>query len=342
MKISILSLVLFIALNSGLFGQDIHYSQFFNSALNKNPALTGIFNGDIRIGANYKHQWYSVPVPYLTFSGYYDQKFLNPKNPDHFWSGGALVNYDQAGDSRMTLMQLALSGSFTYLLNKNNLVTAGLQGSLAHRSFKYGSNLRWHNQFDGVMFNDQIPTGEDFDDGRNGFGFVSFGGGLNYRWQQSARTNVNIGGAIYHINTPQHTFFEDGSIERPNRFTINVNSSFQLSDGVDIQIHGLAQFQGPAHEYVPALLLSLHLDRQRGKELRMDIGGMVRLNDEEMDAIIPMVGFDFKNWYVGVSYDINLSDFEIATDNYGGPEISFMYRITNVKPLNNFKTCPIF
>ena len=342
MRISIFTFVLAFFLSSGLYGQDIHYSQFFNSALNKNPALTGIFNGDIRVGANYKHQWYSVPVPYLTFSAYYDQKFLNPRNEDYFWSGGVLLNYDRAGDSRMDLMQFALSGSFTYLLNENNLLTAGLQGSLARRSFRYGSNLRWDNQFDGVMFNEMIPSGEDFEGGRNGFGFVSFGGGLNYRWQRSARTNVNIGGAVYHINTPDHSFFDDGNIDRPNRFTINLNSSFQISDFFDLQFHGLAQFQGPALEYVPAMLISMHINRQRGREFRMDIGGMVRLNDEEMDAIIPMVGFDFRNWYVGVSYDINLSEFEIATDNYGGPEISFIYKITNVKPLHNFKTCPIF
>lgn len=343
MRISLLALAfLFLGFFSPLKSQDIHYSQFFNSALNVNPALTGIFNGDKRISANFRRQWHSVPVPYLTFSGAYDQKFNNPRSTDGFWSGGVLANYDRAGDSRLQLFQLALSGAYTFLLNEKNLVTLGAQGSFAHRSFLFGSELQWDNQFDGVMFNPMLESGESFGDGREGFSYSSFGAGLNYRWQQTSRTNINIGGGFYHLNTPEHNFYEDGSIDWPMRFTANIGSSFQLSDLLDLQIHGLAQFQGPALEIVPALLLSVYINRQRGKEFRMDLGGMVRVNEEEMDAIAPMVGFDFNSWYVGFSYDINLSEFEIATDRRGGPEISFRYIITNVKPLNNFKTCPIF
>jgi type IX secretion system PorP/SprF family membrane protein len=342
MRISLLLLAVFALTGSSLKSQDLHFSQFFNSPLNKNPALTGIFNGDQRIGANYRHQWYSVPVPYLTFSGSYDQKFYNASNPGNFFSGGLLLNYDKSGDSRMVTLQAGLSVSYTVSLNENNLITAGLQGSYLDRSFHYGDNLQWDNQFDGLMFNPGLSSGEPFEEGRHGFSFGTIGAGVNYRWQQTARTNVNIGGAIHQFNTPEHTFYDDGEIDWPNRFSIVLASSFQLSELLDLKVKGLAQFQGPAHEYVPGLLLSFHINRQRGREFTLDVGGMVRLNDEETDAIIPMLGFEFNSWYVGVSYDITLSDFKIATQRYGGPEISFRYIISKVRPLNNFKTCPIF
>jgi len=324
-----------------LFGQDIHYSQFFNSPLNYNPALTGIFNGDQRISANYKHQWYSVPVPYLTFTGSYDQKFLNPRS-DHFFSGGLLMNYDKAGDSRMTLWQLGLSGSYTYALNPRNLVTLGAQASLAHRSFRYGDQLSWDNQFDGIMFNPMLPSGESFDDGRQGFAYGSFGGGIHYRWQESARTHFNIGGGVYHLNKPDHVFYDDDAIDWPIRYSMHFNTSIQLNELMDIQFHGLAKFQGPAHQIVPAVLLSFYVNRQRGQEVRLDVGSMARINQDEADAIIPMIGLDVKNWYIGFSYDINVSQFRMATDRFGGPEISFQYIITHVKPLGTFKSCPIF
>ena len=48
--------------------QDIHFSQFSETPLLRNPALAGIFSGDLRIQAVYRNQWNSVTVPYQTSS----------------------------------------------------------------------------------------------------------------------------------------------------------------------------------------------------------------------------------------------------------------------------------
>ncbi|HRF17259.1 MAG TPA: type IX secretion system membrane protein PorP/SprF, partial [Chitinophagaceae bacterium] len=40
--------------------QDIHFSQFFEAPLLRNPSLAGIFTGDIRVQAVYRDQWNSV------------------------------------------------------------------------------------------------------------------------------------------------------------------------------------------------------------------------------------------------------------------------------------------
>ena len=45
---------------------------------------------------------------------------------------------------------------------------------------------------------------------------------------------------------------------------------------------------------------------------------------------------------VGISYDVNTSAFHTVTDRKGGPEFSVIYIITHVKPLSQFKACPIF
>jgi len=58
--------------------QDIHFSQFYHSPQNINPSLTGVFNGHQRFIGNYRSQWNSVPVSYMTFSGAYDMKFYHP------------------------------------------------------------------------------------------------------------------------------------------------------------------------------------------------------------------------------------------------------------------------
>lgn len=338
----ILLFFLIIGIVGGLKAQDIHYSQFYQSDLNVNPALTGIFSADKRLSASYRHQWYTVPVPYLTFSGAYDQKFYKGGNKSSFFSAGGLFNYDQAADSRLTLAQLSLSGSWTYLLNKNNLLTGGLQLGVAQRSFS-NEDLTWDNQFDGAMFDPMISSGEINLDGTSFFLFNT-SLGLNYRWQKSARTKIDIGGAYMNLFSNTASFFDD-EVDRTTlrpRYTINLQSSFQLVNFLDLRLMGLAQFQAGAMEIVPAAIVRLHLNRNRGKEFALDLGAIARFGQEEMDAIAPKIGFVFSRLQVSLSYDINMSDFNVATERFGGPEIHVLFHITEVKPLNSFKTCPIF
>ena len=46
--------------------QDINFSQFYELPLLRNPALAGIFSGDIQITSAFRSQWQSVTVPYRT------------------------------------------------------------------------------------------------------------------------------------------------------------------------------------------------------------------------------------------------------------------------------------
>ncbi|MGZ3910129.1 MAG: type IX secretion system membrane protein PorP/SprF, partial [Flavisolibacter sp.] len=46
-----------LAMTGTCRGQDIHFSQFFEAPLLRNPSLAGIFTGDIRVQAVYRDQW---------------------------------------------------------------------------------------------------------------------------------------------------------------------------------------------------------------------------------------------------------------------------------------------
>ena len=333
-------MTLFVA--GGISAQDIHFSQFFNSPLNTNPGLTGIFNGDVRFGIHFRNQWHGVPVDYLTFSGFADKKFLG-KNPDNgFFSAGILLNYDRSGDSRMQMMQGALSGSFTYPLNQKNFLTLGAQVGVQNNSLDFSRDLRWDSQFSAMrgLYDADLPTNEPQDKSSNTT--LDVGAGINYRWQKSKRTKIDLGVGAFHLNQPEQNFYSNASVALPMRLSANISTQFQLSDLMDLQIHGLAQFQDEYREYVPALLLSFYINQKKGKEFRFDIGGIGRLNENEIDAIAPMVAFEWKNWYLGINYDANISEFDVATDRNGGPEVHLRHTITTVKPLKNFKNCPLF
>ena len=69
----------FLFILNPLFAQDIHFTQYYNSPLNVSPALTGVFQQDMRIALNWRNQWRSVPVDYRTYSAAFDTKFMEDK-----------------------------------------------------------------------------------------------------------------------------------------------------------------------------------------------------------------------------------------------------------------------
>src|SRR5215218_9074098 len=87
--------------SNSVFSQDIHFSQFFETPLLRNPALAGIFSGDLRIQAVYRTQWGSVTVPYQTGSVNAEYKLPMGSSND-FLSIGGQVLYDKAGTVALT------------------------------------------------------------------------------------------------------------------------------------------------------------------------------------------------------------------------------------------------
>ncbi len=57
---------------SVLQAQDIHFSQYNQAPLALNPALTGLNACDWRATLNYRNQWASVTIPYVTYAASLD------------------------------------------------------------------------------------------------------------------------------------------------------------------------------------------------------------------------------------------------------------------------------
>lgn len=329
--------LILLGISSSMRGQDLHYSQFNHSPLNLNPALTGVFNGDVRFMGNFRDQWRSVPVPYTTFTGAFDMK-VNPKNSEKgFWGFGVNFNYDEAGFVKLSLINIGVSGSYTAILNKNNFLTAGLQLGGAQRAINDAS-ITTGNQFNGLEFDQTLPIGENFD--QVNFLYFDVSAGLNYRLQgNDGRSKLDLGGGYFHINRPQQRFIDDAQDNPlPSRFAFHGLGALKLTNGLDLLANGMYQFQGPNNETVLGLGGKIYINQRRGKELAIAILANWRVDD----AIIPAIEFHYKTWHVGLSYDINYSDFVQATNRRGGPEISLSYRILRVKPLGTYKTCPIY
>jgi type IX secretion system PorP/SprF family membrane protein len=317
--------------------QDLHYSQFYNSPLNINPALTGVFNGDHRFQVSVRDQWRFVPVPWFTFSGSYDRKIYPKVSQKHFWGIGANVNHDRQGDSKLNLTSINVSGSYNYILNKNNILTGGLLVGFASRGFNT-DDLTWDKQWDGLAFNPNLGSGENFDLQR--FSFIETGAGVNYRYQKTERTKLDLGVGVYHILEPKTNFYDNDSQNLPRHFTFNGVASIKIIDALDIQLHGLHQIQDQYNETVFGGLGKIYINSKRGKELELHLGVGYRT----AKSLIPTLAIAYqKIYYASLSYDSDTNDFnDITKSSKGGPELHFNYIITNVKPLQDLKVCPIY
>ena len=92
MKNFILITLITISLLAGNIGfvkaQDIHFSQIFETPLLRNPALAGLFSGDIRVQTVYRSQWNSVTNAYSTSSANVEYKLPVGTSTDYVTIGG--------------------------------------------------------------------------------------------------------------------------------------------------------------------------------------------------------------------------------------------------------------
>ena len=320
-----------------LRAQDIHFSQFYNAPLVINPGQTGIFRGDQRFSANYRNQWQAANVPYTTFLGAYDQKLLNKRMDEQFLSVGGFLYYDEAGDADLSTLNVSLSGSYTKLLDGVNFLSLGAQVGVAARSFSDGYTT--DRQFVNGRFEETAATGEDFDGGSTVY--PDFAVGFNWHGQQSGkRTNFDVGVALYHFHQPNTAFAMQAAAPLATRLSIQFLPTVQLSDRVDGLVQFMTQIQDTYVETVGGLAARYHLSTKRGKELAVQAGGAIRLNAVS-DAFVPSVQVFYQNWQIGLSYDLNISDFNTATNQRGGLELAARHIITTIKPLRYFKLCPL-
>src|ERR1700709_1512597 len=95
--------------------QDHLYSQFFNSPLYLNPALTGQFKADLRMNLIYRNQWTNVPGTLSYVSGSIDY------NVPQFGGGIGLL-FTRSSEGTAYLDKTNISGLYSYSIGSDDFV----------------------------------------------------------------------------------------------------------------------------------------------------------------------------------------------------------------------------
>lgn len=327
-KITAISFLFGALLSLSTFAQDIHFSQFDETQLQLNPADAGVRH-DIRVVTNYKNQWQSVGSPYKTFALSADARLMKDKK--HHLGLGVDLFSDKSGDANLKSSQFNLSLSGIITAGDNSVISAGLMSGFAQRSITV-DDLEWGSQYDGNTYNGALPTGET--SAAQAFSFVDLGAGIQYSYGNSEMyisannaRKVNIGVAIFHPHNPTYTFYGDKTQILHTKYVFNGDAAIGVKNtNLVLKPSYIVFLQGGVKEITPGMTFQYILQEGskytgRKKPCALSLGGYYRVQD----AIIAVAKFEYSNYAIGFSYDVNLSKLKTVSKTRGGFEISLRF-----------------
>ncbi len=302
-------------------GQDIHFSQFYETSILRNPALTGIFTGDYKVGVVYRNQWSSISKPFQTAVVNAETRIPVRGEANDFVSVGLLAYYDKAGSVSLQTTSLYPAINYNKSLSKeqNTFLSVGFTGGFIQRSFD-PSKATFDNQFQNGEYDPANPTGEVLPD--PSFTQWDIGSGISLNGTTGQNNNVSyvVGVSGYHFSRPKYSFYSDRNINIGIRWNANAGVSVQASEVLSYQLHANFMQQGTYTEIIGGGLLGWNKMPPSSTAILFSIYGGVfyRIGD----AIIPVVKVRYKDLSVGVSYDTNVSKLTNASNLRGGFELS--------------------
>jgi type IX secretion system PorP/SprF family membrane protein len=315
-------------LPGSLLAQDPAFSQFFASPLSLNPALTGKFNGSVRVAGNYRNQWPQIDNAFITSTVSIDGNILGDRLPSgDAWGIGAFAMTDKTASGILTSNYFSLSTAYQKALDENgwNQLGIGFQGTYATKRLD-GTKLHFEDQLD-QQGGWTIPSSEIINGHQIDLNYFDLNVGLLYNGSTDGNNNFYFGASAYHITQPKESFTGNSFYVLHPRITLNGGYSFPLSNNNNdnfIHFSGLYSKQADAVNAMLGAAWSNNLTGNDGNPVNFYLGIWVRFSNLT-DAIIPYVGLDFGPFTIGMSYDVNVSSLKTASESQGGIEISLIY-----------------
>lgn len=286
--------------------QDPQFSQFYSNPLYLAPSFAGAAGGS-RICANYRDQWISLPSTFTTYSFSYDHYFSN------FNSGFGLLGYrDAVGTGQLGTLSLGLQYSYNFKITDALHIRPGL-----HFSYRE-HGLSWDKLsfIDEIMHTDPNTT-------------------IQPPIEKSRDVDLALSALVYtrrvwagftadHLLVPNVSMYADKT---------QVPLKVSVFGGVEIVRKG--RLLKPVEETVTLA----YLFKTQGPFSQLDLGlywhknplvlgiwyrGIPPFNSQRGDAIILLVGYKTRNFNVGYSYDLTISN--LIGQALGSHELSLSFK----------------
>ena len=319
--LAILSASVLLGVNTASHAQDIHFSQFYENAILRNPALTGIFSDEYKIGVDYRNQWSTVATPFNTLMISGETRILINREIGDYLSFGLVATSDKAGAIDFTSQQVYPAISYNKAMEDqhNSYLSVGLTGGYISRSVNQAA-MTTSNQWVNSSFASTNSTGETANFKNLHNYDVGAGVSLNSSLDVYGKLNYYIGASVYHINSPTEIFSGgDVLVKLPMKWQFAAGFHCPLGDQFGFSFHSNVSLQQQYSEYVGGALFSWrNLPPGLPSTFTIHFGAMYRYQD----AIIPTVKMDYQNLSIGFSYDSNNSSLSSGAGGVSGASSS--------------------
>ena len=314
--------VVLLLMSFGIHAQDVHFSHIHASPISMNPAMTGLFDGNLRLIGNFRSQWNNFTTGYKTFAASVDTKLFKVGKYDFIGAGMQLYK-DVAGDLEFTTSYGGLSFSLLKSIDGRgkSFFSFGMQTSLVGNRVNYNNIVAFDNE-------PLVQSGAP-----NRLNYWDFSAGL--AWFQSINKNdmIYLGASILHLNEPRVSFFvgdtEAIDVLRYRNMTIHGGGEFKVGSYSYLKPNFVYKDQGPHKEILLGSFWKYQkLTSRRKQPASLYFGSWIRWYLERdirgTDAFIFAVRFDYKKTFLTFSFDANISQLRKVSAGNGGPELSII------------------
>ncbi len=326
--------VVILLFSGGLSAQDINFSQAYVSGSYLNPALTGLFNGFVRVSSQYREQGRgALDTKFKTYAVSADIKYkfntINKFSKDILAVGLFFVN-DRVDvyDFNTNIINLSLAYHKALGFRTNQFIGLGFQGGVVQKNIN-----REHLTFED-MFNKidayTFPTREPVL--ANNFAVGDFSLGLYYTVTPNHLTVFGAGIAYQHFASPNISFYRNqknitNSNKLYSKLTFHTSLDYKSASFITIQPRIRFVKQGPFMDLdigsnikVSSFnwdMVALHFG--------LSIHTIKDLDSYGVGPIVPFFGVQYKNFMIGTSYDIVITHIVNTRKNLGAFELSISY-----------------
>lgn len=333
--------------------QDPRFAQFYAAPSQLNPAMLGVFEGSWRVHANYRDQWSSVlnDRPFRTIAAGYDQR-IRVVNSDYMGVGVSILRDDRVGSGGFTINRAQFGANYQkqlagkYSDNAQYLIAGGQIGAGQHT---VDLNSLWfspqYNPATGapdasVSANEPlVDNGNDATDV-----YLDFNAGLLWYALFGENLSLYAGGALFHLTGPEVSFSNMDPEPIYTRWVGHMGGEIPLTRELSLLPAIMVTGQGPYLSTTTGANFRYTNHDWRELAIRVGLWSHASRRLESgflMDAMTVAAILEVERFNLGLSYDINTSNFDLATNSRGAFELSLIY----VHPPKNrrFKTkCPKF
>jgi len=311
-KLLVATMLCSLAFGNMVKAQDARFTQYYAVPFLLNPGIIGAAD-NLKASLDYRNQWGSVNSGYTNYA-------FNGMYPIQMGSGSGKLDLglsfmgDKAG--AFSTMNASLVVAYSKEIAADNHICAALIGGYGQQSLST-SGLTFDDQYVNGAYAATNMTAENILNQKAGYADV--GAGVMWYYNPKGKFNAFFGVSGYNLNQPNLSMTGSTSV-LPMRMSYQVGVKILSVDKFDFTPNAYVNYQAGNTESA----IGTYADYHFSDDMKVSFGFWYR----RKDAIPLVVGFNYKGFTLGYSYDAVISNVHTVSSGVCANEISLTFSLS--------------